>query len=130
MQRNQVDDKNIAAPRRDHVKVPQRTQTAPQERSGLDCLHPQVERVHQSENSNGFVIIRPGHGSGNVAGHNRSYRCCHQSGMRIPRLHRQKVNGETRQGRHERRRKHTNVSNVDGNIQKMSNFVENRSGPH
>lgn len=67
VRRDEINDEDVAAPRRHHVEVAEGAQTAPQHAAGLHGLHPQVEAENQGENRNGLVIVRAGNRTRNVA---------------------------------------------------------------
>lgn len=71
MQRDEVDDEDVATPRGNHVEVCQRAQRRVQQRSGLDTLDPQEVGQDQREDSNTLVIERASDGTRDVTGHNR-----------------------------------------------------------
>jgi hypothetical protein len=57
VQRQQVSNEDITAPRRHHVTVEERGQRAPEHGSILDCLDPQEEGKDQQKDGNGLVVI-------------------------------------------------------------------------
>lgn len=58
VQRDQVDDEDVASPRGHHVEVGQRAHGSPEERAGVDRLDPAVVGEDEGEDGNAFVIKR------------------------------------------------------------------------
>lgn len=55
------------APRRDHVEVEYSSYCAEEGTALLEGLDPCIECEHKQEDSNGLVIIRASHGTGNIS---------------------------------------------------------------
>ena len=62
MQRQQVCNEDVSAPRADHVSVEESREASPHNASDLDGLDPQVEGEDQEENGDGFVVVAAGDG--------------------------------------------------------------------
>ena len=57
---DQVDEKYVAAPGGDHVKVGDGAEGGPVDVSRLDALDPQVVREQHAEDGDALVVVRPG----------------------------------------------------------------------
>ena len=63
VQWNEVDDEDVAAPRRHHVEVRQGSSRSPHHRARLHRLDPQVVGEEERENGNALVVVGTGHGA-------------------------------------------------------------------
>lgn len=63
-------NESISSPGRHHVTVEEGTKGAPEHRTKLESLDPQVERKYEKENGNGLVIVAASNRSRDVAGCN------------------------------------------------------------
>eukprot|EP01136_Pigoraptor_vietnamica_P013960 Opistho-1_new@55558 len=68
VQRDEIDDEHVAAPRSHHVKVRKRSQRAVEHRPALEGGNPQVVREHEREDRNALVVVRASDGARDVAG--------------------------------------------------------------
>ncbi len=84
VQRNQVDDEDVAAPRGHHVKVRQGGPRGPEDGAGLDGLDPQVVSEHEREDGDPFVVVRACDGAADVTGNDADESSGEQAGTRGP----------------------------------------------
>jgi len=66
VKRDHVGDEDVSSPSCHHVEVEERCTDSPESASVLESFDPEVESDHQKEDGDGFVIVRPSDGSGNV----------------------------------------------------------------
>lgn len=67
MQRDEVDDEDVATPRRDHVEVGQGSSGGPHDRACFDRLDPQEVGEEKSKDCDPFVVVRTGYGARDVS---------------------------------------------------------------
>ena len=67
VQRDEVDDKHVAAPRAHHVHVAERAERTPHNAASLDRLDPQEVGEHEREYGDALVIIGTGHRSRDIS---------------------------------------------------------------
>jgi hypothetical protein len=62
-----VGDEDVTAPSCDHPSVKESSDHAVESATFLKGPDPEVEREHKQEDSNGFVVVGAGNGSGDVS---------------------------------------------------------------
>lgn len=131
MERNEVSDKDISTPSRNHVSIEQCSQCPPHNRSILDGLDPQEEGEDKQENGNGLIIVTSSHGTGDITGSNSHECSCKKTrGWRVGHLTSQEVHGQGSQPRKAGGKKDTNVSNIDGDREESEDMVNHTTGNH
>ena len=60
--RYDVDEEHVAAPRAHHVEVGHGAQGGPVDVPGLDALDPEVVGEEHAEDGDALVVVAPGHG--------------------------------------------------------------------
>lgn len=116
VQRNQINDKHISTPSRDHIKVGERSQNSPKHQTSLDALYPQIISKHERENSNSFVIIRAGNRATNITGHNTNKSSREQTRALTPQLFSQQISSYGSEAAKKRRQKHAHLSDMHSEI--------------
>lgn len=79
VQRNQIDQEHVAAPRRHHVEIGECGQRRPQDRSSFHRLDPHVVGEQHAEDGNSLVVIGPSHRPRDISWHDTDHGGCHQS---------------------------------------------------
>jgi hypothetical protein len=106
-----------------HIKV---GQTQPR----IDCLDKQVKGQQQCEYSHAFVIVRPGHGSGNVAGANGDQGGGDEAGAGIPNLFAEEIGDEGGVGSEKGRSQHVDLADMDSEAEEAEEPVNDGGGDH
>eukprot|EP00053_Salpingoeca_punica_P010929 m.97584 g.97584 ORF g.97584 m.97584 type:complete len:573 (+) comp15536_c0_seq2:800-2518(+) len=130
VQRNEVDQEDIATPGGDHVKVGHGADGRPAERAGLDSLDPEVVRVDHAEDGNGLVIIGTRHRARNVAGHNGNEAGSHEAGAPVLQLLGDQVGDDGGERGEERGEEDADVADVHGHVDVVHEVEDERGGDH
>ena len=74
MQRDEIDEKYVASPRRHHVEIGEGAGAGPVDGARLDGFDPEGVSEEHAEDGDTLVVIRTGYGTGDVAGDNGDHR--------------------------------------------------------
>lgn len=111
-----VDDEGVTTPRGDHVEIGQRGPDCPENGTRVAGLKEDIEGEYQSKNRHSFVIIRSSNRSRHVTRCQPDKQSRKQtSPMFFRNLSGQQIRRNSRKRRKDRRNKHTDVSDIDGN---------------
>ena len=102
-----------------HVKVGQRGPRGPVHGPGLDSLDPQVVGEHEGEDGDALVVVRPGHRSGDVPGHDGDETGREKSRPARPELLGEQVGDEDGEGGEEGRQEDADVPDVHGEVEEV-----------
>jgi len=131
VQRDQICDEDISAPRADHVAVEQGCESSPHDTPHLHGLDPEVEGVHQQEDGNGLVVIAPRYGTRDVAWRDsHEARCKQASGGRVGHLRGEEIGGESGEAGERRSKQNADVADVDGEGEEAEEVVDGSGGDH
>ena len=124
VQRDHVGDKNVATPGSNHVKVEQGSCNTPQRGAILERLDPKVEGHHEQKDGDGFIIVRSCHRARDVAGSNTDKGGSEQTGCIVLHGGGEHVGCPRGQPRERRRQQDANVSDIDGNVERVKEVVD------
>lgn len=130
IKRDQIDDKHIPTPSRNHIEVAKSRGQRPGQRTRVHGLHEQVKRQEQGEDGHALVIVRPGDGPRYVPGANRDQRRGDQPGARVPNLLPEEVGEDGRVGGEEGRGQDADFPDVDGEPEEPQAPVQHGGGDH
>ena len=86
MERDEVDDEDVAAPRRHHVEVGQGSSCGPHDGACLNGLDPEEVGEEKSEDCNSFVVVGTGYRAGDVSRDDGYETCSEEGSTRVPYL--------------------------------------------
>lgn len=124
MQWNQINEEDVASPRRHHIEIGQRRHCRPQDRSRLHRFYPKVIRQQHTENGNAFVVVGSGNRSGNVSGNDGDHCGGHQTGALAVDLFGQQIGDDRCEGGEERSEEDAYVPDVDGDVEQPHQTIE------
>lgn len=145
MERNHIRDKRITTPGSDHVKVENRRERAEKGRTLLERANPEIKRKHEQKDGDGFIVVGSCDRAGYIPRCNADEYGREQTGRFV--LHflgkptTRSVGYKREDGCAQicrigrectkpRSEKHTNVPNVDGEMQRVEQVVNDTAGCH
>ena len=113
-----------------HVKVGQRGPRGPVHGPGLDSLDPQVVGEHEGEDGDALVVVRPGHRSGDVPGHDGDETGREKSRPARPELLGEQVSRDGRETAEQRRQEDADVPDVGRDVEVGEDVVDGPGRDH
>ena len=108
-----------------HVKIGESTEGSPEDGASLHSLDPHVVGEQHAEDGNALVIIGASHRSRDVTRYDGNHPCSNKPCPRSPKLLGEVVCDKGGEGGEEWGKKYTHIPNVNGNIEKVHDVVEN-----
>ena len=130
VEREEVDDEDVASPGGDHVEVAERGGERPGEGPGVDGADEEVEGEQQREDGDALVVVGPGDGAGDVSGADGDERGGDEAGPGVPDLAAEGVGDERGVGGEEGGGEDADLPDVDGEGERAEEAVEQRGGDH
>lgn len=130
VKRNQVNNKDISSPSRNHVKVTKRRAKSPRQRPRLHRLNKEVKRQQKRENRHRLVVIRSSNGPRDVSRAYRDESSGDEPSPRVPNLFTEEVRDDGGVGGEERRRQDADLADVDEEAEEPQRPVDQSGGYH
>ena len=86
MERNEIDDEDVASPGRHHVEIGDGSCCGPHDRACLHRLDPQEIREEKSKYRDSFIVVGAGNGARDVARDDGNKTGCQKTGTSVPDL--------------------------------------------